>query len=200
MPKSRFLLLAGALLLLVGLIIILYRRPINLNELPARLAAERAKLQSYRLTMSLEQTGGGRYLVHQWYLAPAEMRTDVFSAEALLLQFFLHGQELTVRQAAEPADKLHLSAQNSFSTVPILAEIWRAGESADWQKGAAGHYLGQFAWRDLRGEPRLGSICLHAKTLLPVNVQFYFDDAKAITIEFAEITLNPALEANLFAP
>lgn len=175
----------------------------TIASLPERLAKKQANLTSYQLTLQLEQNDGQQLDIHQWYQAPACLRTDVLQAGATSYQFFLHGDDLTVRHVPTgQQERLRLSSENALFTAPLLLELWREAQAANWQASdeRPTSYFGEFSWRDLGGQPKLGSLWLNAHTLLPEEVTLYFGTTKVLQLRFESITLNPALGEQIFQP
>lgn len=175
----------------------------TIASLPDRLAKKQANLTSYQLTSQLEQTDGQQLVINQWYLAPDYLRTDVLQAGVTSYQFFLRGDDLTVRHVQSGQQELlRLSSENALFTAPLLLELWREAQVASWQvsEERPASYFGEFSWRDLGGEPKLGSMWLNAKTLLPEEVSLFFGSTKVLQLRFESITLNPTLEEQIFQP
>lgn len=175
----------------------------TIASLPEQLAQIQANLTSYQLTLQLEQTDGEQLVMNQWYQAPDYLRTDVLQAGVTSYQFFLRGDDLTVRHVPSgQQEQLRLSRENALFTAPLLLELWREAQVANWQASEErpASYFGEFSWRDLGGEPKLGSMWLNAKTLLPEEVSLFFGSTKVLQLRFESITLNPALEEQIFQP
>lgn len=175
----------------------------KIANLPEQLAKKQADLTGYQITLQLEQTDGQQLTIQQWYQAPDRLRTDVLQEGTVNYQFFLRGDDLTVRHVPSgQQEQLRLSSENALFTAPLLLELWRQGQSANWQvlEERPTCYLGEFAWRDLGGEPKLGSLWLNARTLLPEEVTLFFGSTQVLKLRFEEITLNPTLEEQVFHP
>lgn len=175
----------------------------TIASLPERLAKKQANLTSYQLALQLEQTDGQQLVINQWYQAPDYLRTDVMQAGVINYQFFLRGDELTVRHVPSgQQEQLRLSSENALFTTPLLLELLREAQTASWQASEErpASYFGEFSWRDLGGEPKLGSMWLNAQTLLPEAVSLFFGSTKVLQLRFDSITLNPALEEQMFQP
>ncbi len=192
---------------LFGLIVVLFLvsacQPQPLASLPEQLAKKQADLTSYQITLQLEQSDGQQLVIQQWYQAPDRLRTDVLQAGNISYQCFLRGADLTVRHVPSgQEEQLRLSSENALFTAPLLLELWREGQTANWQAAEErpSCYLGEFAWRDLSGEPKIGSLWLDKRTLLPEEVSLFFGSTQVLKLRFENIKLNPVLEEQLFHP
>lgn len=175
----------------------------SIANLPERVAKKQAELTSYQITLQLKQADDQQLVINQWYQAPDCLRTDVSQDEVTNYQFFLRGDELTVRHVPSgQQEQLRLSSENALFTTPLLLELWREAQTANWRESEERptSYFGEFSWRDLGGGPKLGSLWLSKKTLLPEEVSLFFGTTEVLQLRFESITLNPTLEEQIFQP
>lgn len=175
----------------------------TIANLPERIAEKQAELTSYQITLQLEQVEGQHLEITQWYQAPDYLRTDVAQEGVVNYQFFLRGNELIVRHLPSgQQEQLRLSSDNALFTSPLLLELWREVQSANWREAEerTTSYFGEFSWRDLGGGPKLGSIWLNRKTLLPEEVSLFFGSTEVLQLRVLSVDLNPTLEEQVFVP
>lgn len=203
MGRRRLLSLLGCLLLCTICLLSACHQGNTIASLPERLAKKQVDLTSYQLTLLLEQTDGQQLTISQWYQAPDCLRTDVLQAGELAYQFFLRGDDLTVRHVPTgQQEQLRLSSENALFTAPLLPELWREAQAASWQQleERPSSYFGEFSWRDQGGVPKLGTLWLNAQSLLPEEVNLFLGATKVLQLRFESITLNPALGEQVFQP
>lgn len=187
----------------VALLAAACRQQHTINNLPERIAKKLAELNSYQISVQLEQVEGQQLVVTQWYQASDCLRTDVAQEGVVNYQFFLRGDELSVRHVPSgQQEQLRLSSDNALFTAPLLLELWREVQSAGWREAdeRTTSYFGEFSWRDLGGGPKLGAIWLNKQTLLPEEVTLFFGNTEALQLHFLTIDLNPTLEEQIFVP
>lgn len=190
-------------ILAVLLLLSACQSPNTIANLPEQLAKKQADLTSYQLHLLLEQSDGQQLAIYQWYQAPDRLRTDVLQAGTTTYQFFLRGDDLTVRHVPSgQQEQLRLSSETALFTTPLLLELWREAQGANWQESEERPtcYLGEFSWRDLGGEPKLGALWLNRQTLLPEEVTLFYGSTQVLRLCMEDITLNPVLEEQVFHP
>lgn len=174
----------------------------DVDKIPKHLAQELEGLTSYQLEFSLKQTDNQILAITQWYKKPASIRTDVsLQGGEVAYQFFFNEDRLLVRHLdLGYQEQLHLSNENALFTSPLLQELLRELQSAQWsfsEESAA--YSGEFSWRDGGDLAKRGSVQLN-DSFLPETVTFYFGETKVLDLCFENIIINPILADKIFQP